>query len=282
MAKQYAYYPGCSMHSSGKDFEESLQAVCRALDLDLQEIADWNCCGASATHLVDHKVSDGLALRNLKLAQGMGVSEVVTACAACYSHLKFGEKAAKESGKIPEGFRARNLLDVMHEDVGIGRLEKMVKRPLAGLKPAAYYGCLMVRPPEVMQMDDAEDPVFMDDIVEALGAERVDWSYKTDCCGGSMSIPRADLVIDMVGNLMEMALEAGANCFVAACPLCMVNLDTRQEAAGAKNGKTYNLPVYYFTELMGIAFGLSEYPKWLRRHIIDGLPLIEGKTAAVS
>jgi len=280
MAREYTYYPGCSMHSSGKDFEESLQAVCRHLDINLVELPDWNCCGASATHITDPEVGYELSLRNLVMAEQLAKRDIVTACAACYAHLKHSEHEALERGSGKMGtfkgdIKARNLLDVIHEDVGLDEVEKNVKIKLEGLKPVGYYGCLMVRPPEICELDDAEDPVFIDDIMASIGADPVFWTYKTDCCGGSLSVPRSDVVIDLVGKLFEHAIEAGANCIVTACPLCHVNLDSRQEQAGQKLGKTINLPVYYYTELMGISFGIQEYPTWLGRHFVDALPLIE-------
>lgn len=286
MAKRYTYYPGCSSHTSGKDFEESLQAVCKHLGVDLIELPDWNCCGASATHITDHEVGIQLSLRNLGMAEQIAERDVVTACAACYSHLKYAEHAAKEEGvKSKIGsydgkVTARNLIDIIHNDVGLDTIADNVKYKLEGLKPVGYYGCLMLRPPEIMQLDKVENPVYIDDICEALGAEPVHWSYKTECCGASLAIPRTDVVLKLVGRLLEKAEEAGANCIVTACPLCQLNVDSRQQSAGEALGKSFNLPVYYFTELMGISFGIQEYRTWLNRHIVDPKPLIDKALSA--
>lgn len=280
MSMKLSYYPGCSMHATGKDFDESLKAVCVALGVELKELADWNCCGASATHTADPEVSYNLSMRNLSMAEKLG-NDLVTACPACFTHLKHGQHEAKaRGGKSDAGafngtIRPRHLLDVVHEDIGMDAVAGLVKNKLKGLKPVSYYGCLMVRPPEVVEMDNAENPMFMDDVMEAVGAEPIDWSFKTDCCGGSLSIPRADVVVSLVSKLYAEALDAGANCIVTACPLCHVNVDSRQAQAGQALGVQLNMPVFYFTELMGVAFGLSDYPKWLGRHIVDGMPLIE-------
>lgn len=283
-----SYYPGCSMHATGKDFDESLKAVSGPLGIELKELEDWNCCGASATHTADPEVSYNLGLRNLSMAEKIG-DDLVTACPACYAHLKHSEHEAKErggkgsAGNFAGKIRPRHLLDVVHEDIGLDAVRALVKKQLVGIKPVAYYGCLMVRPPELVEMDDPENPVFMDNIMEAIGAEPVEWSYKTDCCGGSLSIPRAEVVIQLVSKIYEAAQEAGANCVVTACPLCHVNMDSRQPQAGELLGKKLDMPVFYFTELMGIAFGLNDYPKWLGRHIVDGMPLVESvlKASAV-
>lgn len=266
------------MHGTGREFGESLHAVCGALDMELAEISDWNCCGASATHTVDHSVGYGLSLRNIKLAE-QGGADIVTPCAACFANLKHAEHEARERGEY-SGPAVRNLLEAMATDAGMDEIKSKVTQPLAGLKPAAYYGCLMVRPPEIMQMDDAEDPVLLDNVMAALGIKTVKWSYKTDCCGASLSVPRTDVVLKLAGKLLIAAVDAGANCIVSACPMCQLNLDTRQAEAAQALGKSFNLPVYYFTELMGVAFGLPGYQTWFNRHLVNPLPLVrEAMTA---
>jgi len=280
MAKTFSYYPGCSMHSTGSDFSMSLKAVCKYLGVELKEIPDWNCCGASATHIADHEVGYNLALRNLILAEQMGGNDVVTPCAACFANLKHAEHEGRKkgsgiAGQFKGSVTVRNLLEVVMNDVGLDEIKSHVKRSLHHLKPAAYYGCLMVRPPEIMQMDDAEDPALIDAVCGALGAKTVKWSGKTDCCGASLSVPRTDVVVSLIGKIFAAAQASGANCIVTACPMCQLNLDTRQAAAAAQSGLGFSMPVYYFTELMGVAFGLQEYTAWFNKHITDPLPLIQ-------
>jgi heterodisulfide reductase subunit B2 len=286
MARKYSFYPGCSLHSTGREYGESLRAVCKVLGVELVDIPDWNCCGASATHIADHGVQYNLGLRNLILAEQMG-DDVVTPCAACYANLKSSEFEGRKqgsgiAGEFKGNITVKNLLQVVAQDVGLEAVKQNVKRSLEGLKPAAYYGCLMVRPPEITQADDAENPIFMDDVLAALGAKTVKWSYKTDCCGAGLSVPRTDVVLRLIGRILTDAEEAGADCIVTACPLCQLNLDTRQAAAGQALGKSFQFPIYYFTELMGAAFGLLEYPKWFKRHITDPLPLLEKALASAA
>jgi heterodisulfide reductase subunit B len=285
MAKTFSYYPGCSMHSTGSDFSASLKAICKYLGIELKEIPDWNCCGASATHIADHELGYNLALRNLILAEQMGGNDVVTPCASCFANLKHAEHEGRKKGSgIAGQFKGdvtvRNLLEVIVNEIGLDEIKKHTKQSLHHLKPAAYYGCLMVRPPEIMQMDDAEDPVMIDNVCGALGAQSVKWSYKTDCCGASLSVPRTDVVVGLISKIFTAAQESGANCIVTACPMCQLNLDTRQAAAAAKTGQNFNMPVYYFTELMGVAFGLQEYGNWFKKHIVNPLPLIEDALSA--
>ncbi|MCG6537468.1 MAG: heterodisulfide reductase subunit B, partial [Syntrophales bacterium LBB04] len=162
----------------------------------------------------------------------------------------------------------RNPIDIIANDIGLDALEKKVVKKLEGLKPVSYYGCLLLRPPEVCHFDDYENPVLLDKILAACGADVKKWSFKTDCCGGSLSISRTDIVAKMVNKLASMAKEAGANCIVTACPLCMANLDMRADT-GLK------IPVFYFTELLALAMGLRGPDKWFKLHITDPMPLVQ-------
>lgn len=273
------------MHSTGRDFSDSLQAVCKYLGMELEEIPDWNCCGASATHIADHSLGYNLGLRNLILAEKMGNDVVTTPCAACYANLKHAEHEGREkgsgiAGQFQGNVTVRNLLDIVFNEVGVDGIKQHVKRNLGALRPVAYYGCLMVRPPEIMQMDDPENPMLIDNVLGAIGIQSVNWTYKTDCCGASLSVPRTDVVVKLIGKLFSAAEDAGANCVVTACPMCQLNLDTRQVAAAELLGRKFNMPVLYFTELMGVAFGLQEYAGWFNKHIIDPMPLVEQALAS--
>lgn len=274
----YVYYPGCSQHSTGLEYGLSTQAVFQHLGMELAELPDWNCCGASSAHALSHTLALALPARNLALAQARG-SDFVTPCAACFNRMKGADYALRTDpearSQIEEmlGFsytgqmRIRPVMGVLYDDYGPERIAEQVKRPLTGLKVVPYYGCLLVRPPQVVQFDDPDNPQVMARILSALGAEVMDWSYATDCCGAGLSLSRADLVQKMVGRLAERAREAGAEAFVTGCPLCQVNLEMRQTQSA-------KLPAFYITEVVGLALGIPEADKWWRKHLIDPRPLL--------
>ena len=274
----YVYYPGCSQHSTGLEYGLSTQAVFQRLGLELDELPDWNCCGASSAHALSHTLALALPARNLALAQARG-SDFVTPCAACFNRMKGADYALRTDpdtrNRLEEmlGFsysgqmRIRPVMGVLYDDYGPQQIAKQVKRPLTGLKVVAYYGCLLVRPPQVVQFDDPDNPQVMGRILRALGAEVLDWSHATDCCGAGLSLSRADLVQNMVNRLAERASEAGAEAFVTGCPLCQVNLEMRQTQPA-------KLPSFYITEVVGLALGLPEADKWWRKHLIDPRPLL--------
>ncbi|MEW6607373.1 MAG: CoB--CoM heterodisulfide reductase iron-sulfur subunit B family protein [bacterium] len=295
---KFSYYPGCSLHSTGKEYDESTRAVCQALDIELIEIPDWNCCGASAAHSLNHNLSTDLSGRNLLLAQNAGL-DIVVPCSACYSNLKQADKELKEDGEkrqrleqivgiarystplpppagdiqrleqkdgvpLSSELKVRHLLDVLYQEVG--QIAKMVKKTLSGLKVAPYYGCLITRPPQKDGFDSVEQPQSMDKILEACGCDVVSWSYKTDCCGAGLSLSQTEVVVELVKKLVFMAKRANAECIVTACPLCQTNLEMRQ------NGT--NMPVFYFTEILGLALGMKEVNRWLKRHLVSPMGLV--------
>jgi heterodisulfide reductase subunit B len=274
----YVYYPGCSQHSTGLEYGLSTEAVFKRLGMELEELPDWNCCGASSAHALSHTLALALPARNLALAQVRG-SDFVTPCAACFNRMKGADYALRTDpearSQIEEllGFkytgqmRIRPVMGVLHDDYGPGRIAEQVKRPLTGLKVVPYYGCLLVRPPQVVQFDDPDNPQVMSRILRSLGVQVMDWSHATDCCGAGLSLSRADLVQNMVGRLAERADEAGAEAFVTGCPLCQVNLEMRQTQSN-------KLPAFYITELVGLALGIPEAEKWWSKHLIDPRPVL--------
>ncbi len=275
-----SYYPGCSLHATAKEYDQSVKAVSAALGIELKEVEDWSCCGATAAHSTNYKLSVALPARDLISAE-KDAMDVMVPCAACFNRFKSAQHQLKEDpelkkeiekvvGKPYNGSVAvRNPIDIYANDIGLDTLKSKVKKPLKGLKPVAYYGCLLLRPPEVCQFDDFENPVLLDKMMTAIGAEPKQWSYKTDCCGGSLSISRTAIVKKMADKFMTMAREADANCIVVACPLCMANLEMRASA-------NVRIPVFYFTELIGIAMGLQGPRDWLKMHNIDAAPLMSG------
>jgi heterodisulfide reductase subunit B len=292
MSGRYAFYPGCTLHSTGVEFGASTELVCQALDLELVEIPDWNCCGASSAHSVDYSLFLALPARNLAQAQAVGLEELAIPCAACFSRLAAADLALREDGVFRAevesvlGFqyegrvRPRNLLDIVANDVSPAALRAPVVQPLEGLRVVSYYGCLLIRPPQYTgRWDDPEHPQSMDQVVALLGAEAVPWSYGIDCCGGSLTLNRSDVVVHLVDKLVRAAHEAGAEALVTACPMCMANVDGRQLYRGGSplprpaKPDYEPLPIFYFTELMALAYGLP-MKKVLGRHLVDPRPLL--------
>jgi heterodisulfide reductase subunit B len=278
-----SYYPGCSLDSTAVEYNQSLATVAGMLGIELKELPDWTCCGSSSAHVTNSELALSLASRNLIIADKIG-DDLLVPCAACYQRLKSAEKGLK-AGKSVAGttyqyngkFHIKHSADFIWEDLGEKAIIARVKKPLVGLSPVCYYGCLTVRPPKVTDAKNPEDPQSMDQIMALLGGNVKNWSYKTDCCGGSLMLTHPELAKTLVKKLFEMALEAGADCIVVGCPMCQSNLDTRQKELLGHNGKPYNLPIYYFTELMALAFGASNVEKWLNKHLTEARTLLKQK-----
>jgi heterodisulfide reductase subunit B len=274
------YYPGCSLHGTAKEYGQSVTTVSKALGIELMEVDDWSCCGATSAHSTNFKLSVTLPARNLAAAERMGSDQtVMVPCAACFNRFKTAQHHLKNNAALKtevEGLigapyqgsvSVRHPVDILCNDIGLETLAGRVTKKLTGLKPAAYYGCLLLRPPEVCEFDDFENPVLLDKIMTALGAEPHDWSYKTDCCGGSLTLCKTEIVVKMVDKLMTMAREAGANCLVTACPVCMANLDMRAS-------ENLRLPAFYFTELVALALGQEGPERWFKMHHVDARPFL--------
>jgi heterodisulfide reductase subunit B len=277
-----SYYPGCSLHSTGLEYGESTEEVCQILGIELEELKDWNCCGASSAHATDERLAIELATRNLSIAEESGM-DLVIPCAACFQRFKVAEKHIAEDkkpavdtpyqGKVP----VKHLLDFLSEENHIQSIKGKIEKPLTGLKAVCYYGCLITRPPEITDAKKYDNPENMDDLLTLLGAETYSWSYKTDCCGGALMLSRADIVTELSGKLIQKAQEAGADCIVTACPLCQANLDTKQGYMAKKWGKKVHFPTFYFTELLGLALGSPKVDSWLKKHIIEPRDLLKSK-----
>jgi heterodisulfide reductase subunit B2 len=275
---KFAYYPGCSLETTASEYNQSVLEVSKVLGIELKELPDWSCCGASSGHSSDYWLSHALAGRNLAIAEKMGL-DIAVACPACYLRLNATRHEFKNEAKLREklpslinlpyeaGYQVRHILDIICNSVGLETVKEKVVRPLKGLKAVAYYGCYLVRPPDLTHFDDPEDPHSLDDLLKALGAEIPDWRGKVECCGGSQSFTGRDTVKHLVNDIIEAAREVEAEAIVTACPLCQANLETRQ--AGEKQ-----LPVFYFTELMGLAFGLPA-GHWFLRHLISPASLLK-------
>lgn len=283
---KYAYYPGCSQEGSALDYGKSTGALCAALGIELAEIAGWSCCGSTPAHAVDTELSAALCARNLDLAARDGAEQVVTPCPSCLSNLRLAADRMKEPV-----FRARvdELLDApaaecLPESTSvmqlIGRLydadslAARVTRPLTGLKVAAYYGCLMSRPADVMQFGDPENPTLMESLLSACGAEMLEFPLKTVCCGASFGIPERPLTARNSGRILDLATKLGADVIAVACPLCQMNLDLRQKQAARAEDAFFHMPVLYFTQLMGLAMGIAPEHLGLDQLCVSAGPLL--------
>ena len=270
------YYPGCSLLGSSREFDESVRALAGAIGLELVAVPDWNCCGASSAHVLDHKLSLALPAKILAQAEAAGLTEVLAPCAACYNRLTSARAelvadpaASAEIASIIEmpvtgRVKVVNVLEVLD------RFQEVIKAktvaPL-GRKLACYYGCLLVRPPRVVGFDRAEDPQSMDRLLKLSGAEPIEWNFKTECCGAAFSVTRTDLVARMSGKIVADAVKHGAEAIVVACPMCHSNLDMRRPEINAALGADYQLPVLFITQALGLALGLAPEALGLQRHM---------------
>ena len=270
-----SYYPGCSLKGTAIDYEESIRAVCLALDIELNELDDWNCCGSTAAHSINHKAAIELAGRNVEIAQKIG-QDLIIPCPLCFNRLKTAEKALLGSEKNNYGIKVDgnrikliDLADFLAAKEILSKIKSLLLRPLTGLKAVCYYGCMSSRPPGITDSTDFENPMSMDCILESLGSEPVQWSYKTDCCGASHIVPRQDVAFIMIERLYNRAVQAGADCFVVSCQMCQFNLDVYQQQINQQFDTDYYLPVLYFTELIGLAMQHKQTNRWFSRHFVD-------------
>jgi heterodisulfide reductase subunit B len=284
-AERYAYYPGCSQHGTAIEYEMSTRAVAQSLGIELVDIEDWSCCGSTPAHTVDHLLYGALAARNLAIAEKMKLGIVVTPCPSCLVALKNAlaiaqdEEAKKElNGVIDLPFRgaleAKSMLQVIFEDIGVDTLAEKVTKPLTGLRFAPYYGCLLTRPPQRAQFDDPENPISIDRILEALGAEVPDFPFKTECCGAAFGLPKRDMVLTLSGKVLDMARQIEADGIVLACGLCHQNLDLRQGQISSHLGTHFKIPILYITQLIGLALGFSPQEMGIDKHAVSAENLL--------
>jgi heterodisulfide reductase subunit B len=286
---QIAYYPGCSLHASSELYDIQCKIVFKQLGIELKEIEDWNCCGATSASKTDNFLAVALPARNLGIADASGLSELFIPCSSCYNRTMESQKILSEdaelrdkintelSQKVEGKIRISSILDILVSKAYSGELaEKSIKK-LGGLKPACYYGCLLTRfSRDIHISDNIENPQGMETVCKALGAEPIDWSYKTDCCGASAAINDTDTSLVLMSKIIKDALARGANCFVTTCPMCQMNLDMYQNQVCERYGIRENLPVFFVTELLGIALGLSPRDMQINRHFIDALEILKG------
>jgi heterodisulfide reductase subunit B2 len=275
-----AYYPGCALHGSSNDYEQSLRACLAKLGINPQEIKEWICCGATAAHALNHKLSIALPARNLALAEQQGFEEMLAPCPMCSMQLLKAAKVMDEDAALrqeistvieAEASGRVNVLNLIQifQHVGVDGIKLAVSNPLTELKPACYYGCLLTRPPDVVKFDDPEQPSSMEAIAAVVGAKPVDWNFRTECCGAGMTMSKEETVLELSQRILEDAKLHGANCIVTACPMCHVNLDMKQHDIERRFGIRYAMPVYYLTDLVGLALGISREELGIDRHFVN-------------
>jgi len=283
---KYAYYPGCSAESTARDQYMSVGQVARALDIDLVELKGWTCCGSTPAHQTSKTLAIALPAANLLMAKKLDLDMVVF-CASCYNRMKVAnheiqnnasirQKVAKYLGEDYDGkVRVRHFVEVLINDIGIPKLQKHFTHTLDGLKVASYYGCLLVRPADVTGFDDPENPTLMDRLVKSMGGESIDWPHKVACCGGGFAISRTDIVVELSNSILDMAKSSGAQCITVACPMCQINLDMRQGDISKMKKTTYEMPVVYITQLLGLCLGISWRKLGMNKCIVSPKPVTD-------
>ncbi|WP_449419780.1 CoB--CoM heterodisulfide reductase iron-sulfur subunit B family protein [Phormidium nigroviride] len=277
---KYSYYPGCSLHTTAKEFDISTKVVMEELGVELEELKDWSCCGGSIAGGVSHDVGMAMAARNVALAQKQNL-DLLASCSGCYNKSAKAAKALEngtEKDRIMAilaemgitvsdyNIRVRNVVDVLANDLDIS---SQIKRPLTGLKVACYYGCLLTRPADITGWDSPVFPMSMDRLAQACGAEVVDFRSKTKCCGGPILVSKQEVAFELTKKLLDEAKSLDADCIVLACPLCATNLELRQADIEKMYNVTYNLPVIYITEIIGLALGMKPGKLGMNKHIVS-------------
>lgn len=287
------YYPGCALkaHSSSLEYGVSTEAMLKALEIDFEEIPDWNCCGASAGHMTNTQLTRALNVRNLALAEAAGQVEVLAPCPLCAKEMALANHEVKEDAELMAQateaaemkyngtVRPMTLVQFLYERRDL--VKERIQQPLPTVKVACYYGCLHTRPPQAMGFDDTEQPTTMDELCRDWGLEPVEWTHKTECCGAGFTMSRADIVNRLTGRVLSAAVAAGAEAMVAACPMCHANLDLRQSEAAedAGLGPDFHMPILYLSQVLGLALGLEPKELSLGTHFVDVSDMVDRLTA---
>ncbi len=287
-------YPGCSLNGSAKDYNESVFALAKVFDVELEQVPDWNCCGATAAHNLNKELSLALPARILAAAEKHGLADVVVPCAACYSRLAVTQHELlhdpvlrnRVSEIIGVEFKGTtNIMNVIQfvDKFIVDKLEGKITKKF-NYNVACYYGCLMVRPAKILKYDRAEDPQSMDNVMRKIGANSLDWSYKVECCGAGLSVSKTDMVSKLSGKIIEDATYRGAEAIIVACPMCHSNLDMRRKDINSYWKTKFNIPVIYLTQAIGLAVGLTEKEVGFQRHFVPvklpikvDVPIVEKK-----
>ncbi len=274
-----SYFPGCSLTGTSAEYDRSIREVTGLLDIELTEIPDWSCCGASSAHMTSHELGIELSARNLLLAAEAGL-DVLVPCSACFQRLRVADQEMRADPRAwgldswEPGFEVIHLTRLLSRREVLERIAEKVARPLEGLKLACYYGCLSVRPPEITGAADYEDPQGLDRLVGAVGAQSVRWSHKTECCSGSLTMARPDIARKLIQDVLDAARRGGAQALVTDCPMCQANLESRQLDLLREEGDQAGMPVFFGTELVAFALSGEEAPKRWKEHLVDPGPVL--------
>lgn len=272
------FYPGCSLNGTAREYCESVKALAPVFGIELVDIDDWNCCGATAAHAVNRDLSLALPARTLSLAEKQGFDEIVVPCAACFNRLAVAQyelnkdEALKKSVEKSIDMTFNNNINILNV---VQFIDKYIKDKITEKlshkfehQVACYYGCLLVRPHKIIDFDRVEDPTLLDELMQLIGATSIDWGFKTECCGASLSIARTDLVAKLSGNIVKDAADRGAEAIIVACPMCHSNLDMRRPQIDAYVGKEISTPIIYITQAIGLAVGIAPEKLGLQRHFV--------------
>ena len=283
-----SYYPGCTLKNHAKNFEDSALYSLNHLGIEVEEIPRWNCCGTVFSLSTDDLIHHLAPIRNLIRVKESNADSVMTLCSMCYHTLKAANLRMKsqpedldtindfmyrEEIKYEGDVKVLHLLEILRDEVKFENLSNLVEKPLKNLKTANYYGCLLVRPKDI-GFDDVENPRIMENLMTALGAESIDFPYKTECCASYQTVDKPEIVADRTNDIITSARDLGAEIMVVSCPLCAFNLDHRQKKTLEKHPEFKTMPVLYFTQLMAIAFGCQEKDLGLDLHYVDPKPLL--------
>jgi heterodisulfide reductase subunit B2 len=272
------FYPGCSLNGSSREYTESVMALTKAFDIELQEIADWNCCGSTAAHNLNKELSLALPARILALAEKQGLKEVIVPCAACYSRLSVTQYELNQHTELKKDIaqtigmeytgtvKILNVVQLLEKYIN-PKLEEKVTIPF-NHKVACYYGCLLVRPNKVLQFDREEDPQSMDVLMAKAGATPINWAFKTECCGAGLSVSRTSTVARLSGGILKDAVDRGAEAIIVACPMCHSNLDMRRQDINGFLKEKIDIPVLYITQALGMAIGIEKKKLGIERHFV--------------
>lgn len=283
---KYGYYPGCSLEGISVEYNHSMRSLFAALEVEIEDIPDWICCGTLAAPSISRLLGVAAPLWNIAKAKQEGFEQLVAPCSACVYHFKNAEKQVYANNKLMVDVetvletrlndlpRTVHPIEILVNDGFEARIKSGIQRDMSDLNVVCYYGCHISRPAEVMQFDDPEDPQSMDQLMNWVGVQTMDWSNKVDCCGAHFSLIKPDIVIELCAKLVESALEAGAEAIVVACPMCHANLDTRQEAISDRLGQPIKMPILYFSQVLGYALGIEPSALGLKKHIVDPLTLM--------
>lgn len=277
---KYPYYPGCSLHSTALEYDISFKAISDVLGIELKEIKNWICCGATPAHQTSPLLAISLPAKNLAEVEKENGDEVLVPCAACYASFKTTKFKLENNPELLQeineiiSYPFQNKVKILHplEILSNGmstKIKQNVKKDLSGLKVVCYYGCLLTRPPKIMQFDICEYPVSMDEVLKNAGVNVLDWSYKTTCCGATLSISKTEIIYKLIDDILENAKEVGADAIAVACPACHSNLDLRQEESNKLFNRDHTIPILYFTQILGLAFGLKSEDLSLHTHLVD-------------